>query len=49
MNCKKWTKGKKNDMQCKKMIIELIDDASFKTSKGWFSNWYANVKKEVGM
>jgi len=49
LNCKKWTKGKKNDVQCKKMVIELIDDASFKTSKGWFSNWYANVKKEVGM
>lgn len=49
LNCKKWTKNKKNDVQCKKMVIELIDDASFKTSKGWFSNWYANVKKEVGM
>jgi len=48
LNCKKWTKGKKNDVQCKKMIIEIIDEASYKTSKGWFSSWYANVKKEVG-
>jgi hypothetical protein len=48
LNCKKWTKGKKNDIQCKKMIIEIIDDNSYKTSKGWFSSWYANVKKEVG-
>ena len=48
LNCKKWTKGKKNDVQCKKMVIEIIDDNSYKTSKGWFSSWYANVKKEVG-
>ena len=49
LNCKKWTKGKKNDVQCKKMVIEIIDDKAFKTSKGWFSNWYANVKKELGL
>ncbi len=49
LNCKKWTKGKKNDVQCKKMVIEVIDEASFKTSTGWFSSWYANAKKDVGM
>jgi hypothetical protein len=48
LNCKKWTKGKKNDIQCKKMICEIIDEASYKTSKGWFSSWYANVKREIG-
>ena len=47
--CKKWTKGKKNDVQCKKMVIEIIDDKTSKTSSGWFSNWYSRVKKEVGM
>jgi hypothetical protein len=49
LNCKKWTNGKKNDVQCKKMVIEIIDDASFKTSKGWFSDWYSRTKKELGM
>ena len=49
LNCKKWTKGKKTDVQCKKMVVEIIDEASYKTSKGWFSSWYTNVKKEVGM
>src|SRR5437660_9355108 len=49
LNCKKWTKGKKNDVQCKKMVIELIDDAAFKTSKGWFSDWFSRIKKEVGV
>src|SRR3954463_490916 len=49
LNCKKWTKGKKTDVQCKKMVIEIIDEASHKTSKGWFSDWYSTVKKEVGL
>jgi len=48
LNCKKWTKGKKNDIQCKKMVIEIIDEASYKTSKGWFSDWYSTVKRDVG-
>ena len=48
LNCKKWTKGKKNDVQVRKMVIEIIDDASYKTSKGWFSDWYTKVKREVG-
>ena len=48
LNCKKWTKGKKNDIQCKKMVIEIIEESSFKTSKGWFSDWYRQVKQEVG-
>ena len=49
LNCKKWTKGKKNDVQCKRMVLELIQEASFKTSKGWFSDWFTAAKKEVGM
>ena len=49
LNCKKWTKGKKNDVQCKKMVIEMIDETAYKTSQGWFSNWYANVKREIGL
>jgi hypothetical protein len=48
LNCKKWTKGKKNDVQCKKMVCEIIDENSYKTSKGWFSNWYTNIKSEIG-
>jgi hypothetical protein len=46
---KKRCQGKKNDLQCKRMVIEIIEDNAYKTSKGWFSNWYANAKKEVGM
>ena len=47
--CKKATQGKKNDVQCKRMVIEVIDDNAFKIRTGWFSNWYARIKKEVGV
>jgi hypothetical protein len=47
--CKKETQGKKNDLQCKKMVIEIIEDNSFKVKEGLFNHWYTKVKKEVGM
>jgi hypothetical protein len=47
--CKKATQGKKNDVQIKRMVIEIIEENSFKVKTGMFSNWYARVKKEVGV
>jgi hypothetical protein len=47
--CKKATQGKKNDVQCKRMVLEIIEENSFKVKTGMFSNWYARAKKEVGM
>ena len=46
---KKCTQGKKTDVQCKRMVIEIIEENSFKVKTGMFSNWHARVKKEVGM
>ena len=46
---KKQTQGKKNDVQLKRMLIEIIDDNAYKVKTGMFSNWYARVKKEVGV
>ena len=46
--CKKWTQGKRTDVQCKRMVVEIIEDNAYKTSTGWFSSWYEKVKKEVG-
>ena len=43
------TAGKKNDIQCKRMVIEIIEDNSYKIKTGLFSNWFTRVKKEVGM
>jgi len=47
--CKKKMQGKKNDVQVKRMIVEIIEDNSYKVKTGMFSNWYSRVKKEVGM
>jgi hypothetical protein len=47
--CKKKMLGKKNDIQVKRMVIEIIEDNGYKTKTGMFSNWYAKVKKEVGV
>jgi len=42
--------NKRNDIQVKRMIIEVMEDTgNTKTTKGWFSDWYSRVKKEVGM
>src|SRR5437660_367083 len=37
--CKKACQGKRTEVQCKRMVIDVIEDNSYKTSKGWFSNW----------
>ena len=47
--CKKKMQGKKNDIQCKRMVIEVVEENSYKVKTGMFSNWYAKVKKDVGM
>ena len=47
--CKKGCQGKKNDIQCKRMVIEIIEENNFRVKTGMFSNWYARVKKEVGV
>ena len=42
--------NKRNDVQVKKMVIEVMEDTgNTKTTKGWFSDWYSRAKKEVGM
>jgi hypothetical protein len=47
--CKKRTQGKRSDIQCKRMILEIIEDNAYKTTKGMFSNWYARARKECGL
>ena len=47
--CKKAVQGKKNDVQVKRMVIEVIDDNAYKVKTGLFTNWYKRVKHEVGM
>ena len=43
------TQGKKNEVQVKRMVIEIIEDNNYKVKTGMFSNWFSRTKKEVGM
>lgn len=43
-------KGKKTDREIKKMIVLVMEDTGHTQVKtGWFSDWYASLKKELGM
>jgi hypothetical protein len=48
LSMKRWTKGKRNDLQLKRMIVDLIEDKTLRTTRGVFSDWYTRVRSEVG-
>ena len=42
--------GKKNDRQIKMMIVQVMEDSgNTKVKTGWFSDWYAVMKKDLGL
>lgn len=42
--------GKKNERQVKTMIVQVMEDTgNTKVKTGWFSDWYAAMKKDLGM
>ena len=42
--------GKKNDREIKKMIVTVMEDTGNNRVKtGWFSNWYAGLKRDLGL
>jgi hypothetical protein len=47
--CKRATQGKKTDRECKRMVLEVMEEDGSKVKTGLFSNWVKRVKKEVGM
>jgi len=47
---KKAMQGKRNDIQIKKMIVQVMEDTgNTKVKTGWFSDWYTTMKKDLGM
>jgi hypothetical protein len=48
LSMKRWTKGKRNDTHLKRMLVDLIDDNTLRTTRGIFNDWYTRVRKEVG-
>ena len=47
--CKKATKGKKTDTECKRFVLGIMGDKSYAAKTGWFSNWYKNERAAVGI
>ena len=49
-NVKRAVQGKKNDREIKKLIVTVMEDTgNNKIKKGWFSNWYASLKQDLGL
>ncbi len=49
-NATKALQGKKNERQIKTMIVQVMEDTgNNKIKTGWFSDWYAAMKKDLGM
>ncbi|HEY2784468.1 MAG TPA: hypothetical protein VGJ05_05780 [Fimbriiglobus sp.] len=42
--------GKKTDREARKLVIALMEEtAAARVKTGWFSDWYATAKKELGV
>lgn len=49
-NARKAARGTKNDRELKKMIVTVMEDHALNRVKtGWFSDWYAALKRDLGM
>ncbi len=49
-NTKRAMNGKKNDREVKKMIVQVMENSgNNKVKTGWFSDWYAALKKDLGV
>lgn len=49
-NVKRAMSGKKNDRDIKKMIVQVMEaTGNNKVRTGWFSDWYAALKKDLGV
>jgi hypothetical protein len=47
---KKEMGGKKNDREIKRLIVNVMENTgNNKVKTGWFSNWYASLKKDLGL
>jgi hypothetical protein len=43
-------RGKKSDADIKRMLVTMMEDTgNTRVRRGWFTNWYTALKKELGM
>ncbi len=43
-------KGRKNDRELQKMVIQVMEETgSNRVKRGWFSDWYTSLKRDLGI
>ncbi|MBA2225658.1 hypothetical protein [Thermogemmata fonticola] len=43
-------KGRKNERELQRMVITVMEDTGqTQVKRGWFSDWYSSLKRELGM
>jgi TIR domain len=47
--CQQECRGKKDEQQCKRLVLQTIADGEFPIQTGLFSNWYERQKKQAGL
>jgi len=47
--CKKATKGKKTDTECRRFVLGIMEDRSYAAKTGFFSNWLKRERQAVGL
>ena len=49
-NVTRAVQNKRNDREVKKMIVTVMEETgNNKVKKGWFRNWYATLKQDLGL
>jgi hypothetical protein len=49
-NVKKSMQGQKNVREIKRLVIQVMENtANNKIRRGWFTNWYSSLKRDLGM
>ena len=49
-NVTRAVQNKRNDREVKKMIVTVMEETgNNKVKKGWFRNWYATLKHDLGL
>lgn len=42
-------RGRRSERQVRRLAVEAVEEGSRRVKTGWFSNWYAAVRRELGL
>lgn len=47
--CRQAVRGRKNEIQVKRLVLQVIADSVFQIRTGLLHNWHSRIKREVGL